>query len=60
MSRRSKSVILITAVALLLFPTTAYAALYWVMAYDNSTVGKTATGTYGYNYVMSDPVITSM
>lgn len=30
---------------------------YYVVAYDNTTLGKNAYGTNGYNYVMSNPSI---
>ena len=56
---RFSKVLATLLIFLLIFPAVAFGAKYGVMAYDKAK-GKTAYGTYGYNYVMKSPKITSM
>ncbi|PKM44562.1 MAG: hypothetical protein CVV03_07665 [Firmicutes bacterium HGW-Firmicutes-8] len=56
---KRKIIVLITMIALLIFPTWSYAALMGVMGWDSSHSG-TAYGTFGYNYVMAAPNVDSM
>lgn len=58
-----KFLIFITIVVLIVFNLSSFALAgsnlvnYWVVAYNNSTLGKSATGTHGHNYVMANPTV---
>lgn len=56
----SLKMILLTIVLMFSVVNFAHAALYYVTAYDNSSLGLAAYGTNGYNYVMSSATIYSL